>query len=286
MKCFALAILLSLTTAQAATADYLESRNRLLASMKIRPDAPDLEKRNRAGLAALEKELARTLPPFHAEGFPKTGKINLQTLVEEEGFGQLDGLAYVRREPKTTVIALTPAILADWLASHAGPDSGTSRVPREPQQAIRSEAFYTQAIGSDAAVAKFADLSVDPGAEASAAVLLVRRQQDIGPGAPDEIVATVLRGDRVLVASQPVGAKVAPIPPCEDVYRTRAHEAERLLARYNAGGSKDEALFARYTKAQEEGDTAFRGCFAERIKDRPEFPALARQAQALVDTLR
>ena len=61
--------------------------------------------------------------------------------------------------------------------------------------------------------------------------------------------------------------------------------AERLLAQYDRTEPKNEKLYDKYTKAQENNNRAYRACFAAHAKGESYFPALAKQAQTVVDTL-
>jgi len=133
---------------------------------------------------------------------------------------------------------------------------------------------------------KYAELPVMKPADAKlAAVLLIARSQDIGPATPGEIVVSVVRGDRVFVAVAPAQAKVSAIAACDQVWKDLEKAAERLLAQYDQTEPKNEKLYDKYTKAQENNDRAYRACFAAHAKGESFFPALVRQAQALVDAL-
>ncbi len=196
------------------------------------------------------------------------------------GFGLLDALAYVSPDEKSRVLVTTDELFGKWLRARK-PD-----VPQNADAAARSAAFYTRALPTDAMIFKYAELPVMKPADAKlAAVLLIARSQDIGPVTPGEIVVSVVRGDRVFVAVAPAQAKVGAIAACDQVWKDLERAAERLLAQYDQTEPKNEKLYDKYTKAQENNDRAYRACFAAHAKGESFFPALVRQAQALVDAL-
>jgi hypothetical protein len=111
--------------------------------------------------------------------------------------------------------------------------------------------------------------------------MLVTRAQTLGPRTPDELIVSVARGGRVLVASAPANARVAPVPACEKLWRV----AKEKAAAAREAASIDDKRPAPSDRAEEEGDAAFRRCFAQHARGQGYFAALTKRAQGLADRL-
>jgi hypothetical protein len=94
-----------------------------------------------------------------------------------------------------------------------------------------------------------------------------------------------MRRSRVFLVTTPAAAKAGSSAACNSVWKQSEARAQRVLDEYQKTDPKDEKLFDRYTHMQEEGEQAYRGCFASRAKGERWFPALVKQAQALIDGL-
>lgn len=235
----------------------------------------------------LEKQLRRIIGAPDIKGFVTQGKINLETLFKgDASFGLLDGLLYSSRDDKTHIVVTTDALLDHWLREHKdwwGPK--VANVPQDVDAALRSEPFYTQALRTDAAIFRYAELPIAKPAAKFAFAMLVARRQDLGPSTPDELIVSVIRGGRVLVASAPASVKISPMPACREIWQESLRKADEARAAYAASDQKDDKLSEQAERVEEEGDAAFRACFARHAKDLTAFAALTRQVQALVDRL-
>ena len=272
--------------AAAPTEVYLASRDRDITAAN-REKAPLSDKAQQRATSDLERQLKRLIPPLSAKGFKPAGKSNVTTLTREQGFGQLDGLVFTSRDDKTSVVVTTRPLLETWIKEHADWWPNGVNVPQTVDAALQAEVLYTQAISTDAAVAKFADIPVAKPAEASFAfVMLDIRRQDISRDMPNEIFATVIRGDTILIASQPLAKALDPIPACERIWTEAALKADAAMADYQAHHLGDDKVFEAAQKLSGDGDLAHRRCVAETIKDQVDYQPLLRQAQALVDLLK
>ena len=219
---------------------------------------------------------------------PRRERSTLETLFKGySGFGLLDGLLYSSADDKTHIVVTTDVLLDRWLREHKewwGPT--VANVPQDVNAALKSAAFYTQALTTDAAISKYVELPVAKPAKAKLAfAMLVARSQDLGPRTPDELIVTVVRGGRVFVVSAPANARIDPMPACQEIWQQALQKAGEAHAAYVASELKDEKLFEQSMKMEEEGDAAFHQCFAQRAKSHGSFAALTRQAQTLIDRL-
>jgi hypothetical protein len=291
MKVLLTALLLLAPVAAAAASPeeaYFAARDGYIAKFSAIANIgeEDLEAHQRAR-NELTGLLQPIVGPVAIKGLLPQGKTNLDSLFKgDEGFGLLDGLVFSSADDKTHVTITTDALLDHWLAEHKdwwGPK--VANVPQEVAAALKSEAFYTQALMTDAAIMKYAELPVAKPAKASFAyAMLVARSQDVSPRVPDEVIVSVVGAGRVFVVSAPANAKINPIPACQEI-RRRAERKTATAREAAASEPNDDRLPETSTRPEEEGDAVFRRCFAERAKRERFYAALTKQAQALVDRL-
>jgi hypothetical protein len=264
---------------------YLAARDRGIAALN-RPGADP--NRDAPALAGLQTQLRALIGPIALPGFPSDGTITLETLIKEEGFGRLDGLAYASKDGTTKIVVTTEDLLRAWLVSHkaAAGKAVDETLPQGIDGALRAERFYTQAISPDAAVAFLGEMPVVVPAGASLAVAhLAVRRQDIARAKPDEILIGIVAGATVYIASVTPAGPFADVPACDAIWTGFQARASKALAGYNASKQTDTRLFAQSTRLEEEGDKAYRLCFASHAPEQPAFAAARRRMQGLVDSL-
>ena len=126
--------------------------------------------------AEYHPQLRRIVGTSDIKDFSAPAKSNLDTLFNgDAGFGQLDGLVYASADDKTHIVVTTEALLGHWLRAHKdwwGP--AVANVPQDVDAALKSEAFYTQALNTDAAISKYAELPLPRPAQAKLAFAMQR----------------------------------------------------------------------------------------------------------------
>lgn len=289
----AIAFLATALPAQAQNPEqrYLADRDRYIATFKEAADAGKIDdavnKAEEAARADLARQMQAIVGTLQMKGFAAQGKLNIETLFSDDvGFGSLDALQHASPDGKSQVLVTTVGLLDSWLEGHKTWWQTTENVPRQMNDALKTEAFYTQAFSADAAVSKYADVPVTKPAKTDFAyATLEARSQDMAPNVPVGLIITVVQAGKVYVVNAPLRPAVKPIKACDDVRKDFESKANAALEKYNASNPKDEALFDRYTKLQEEGTRAFLRCFAERAKGERFFAGVVKQTQALVDAL-
>jgi hypothetical protein len=295
MKPFIIALSLLVSVAAiAASAEqtYFAARDRAIARLTALSEAGKLDDAPGKLHDEARRDLAKLLQPIIGrvaiKGFSTDAQSNIDTLVKgDESFGLLDGLVYASADDKSHVIVTTSALLDRWLKEHKnwwGPS--VANVPQQAAAALKSEPFYTQAVSTDAAFVKFLELPVTKPAKATFAFAMLNgRSQDRPPQKPDEIMAAVVQGTRVFIASAPAGTPVEPIPACEDARRDFEKKSAAARDAYLAAERKDEKLYERSVLLERDGDAAALRCFAQRAKNEAFYAPLMKQAQELVDLL-
>lgn len=282
-----------IVSAQAAPPDdaYLVAREAAIAKLNPNGDPGDItdakSKQEAAARSALEKQLRTVVGAVAIKGFTGQGKLNLESLFKGDmGFGSLDALKFTSGK-KTQLFVTNRPIFERWVKDHKDWwDNKVENIPQDPRTALKSEAFYTQAISSGAAAFSYGNLPVSKpdGADAVNAMLTSWRQ-DIGPGAPDDVVVSVLTPSRLFIVTTPVAAKIKLMPVCETFWTDAMEKSESLSKAYRDGGLKDDKLLDQQSKTQEQGDIAMRKCFAEKLPSDAAFQRLVKQAQDIVDQL-
>jgi hypothetical protein len=288
MKAILLALLLiAPISARAASPEdsYIAARDKYIAKLKSSGEIDEKTAKQEEARADLQGKLRAILGRVSIDGVPAEGKLSLESLIEGDiGFGALDGLIHQAGDDAPRLVVSTPTLAKRWLVAHAkGWDDNS--VPQDLQAALRSEPFYTQAISADAAVSRFADIPVTKPASASFAhAMLVVRRQDIGLTPPDELIVALVRADRAFIWSAPTQTKVVINPACEALWNEAVAHGDRAYEAYQKSDPKDEKLFEEQTRILQEGDDAYRRCFAERVASEPFYAAVVKQAQELVDS--
>jgi hypothetical protein len=265
---FTLAVLAPVT-AQAASLEqnYFASRDAYIAKFSQTNSPDDFSRQYDLALDELARLLRPIVGTVAIKGLSAQPKSNVNTLSRgDSGFGQLDGLVFASPDEKTRVVATTTALLDHWLREH-------DDVPRPIDAALKSEAFYTQAL-TDAAMTKYADIPVAKPAGANFAVaVLGLRSNGMVAGTPNEVDVAVVRDARVFVVSAPVTAKIDMIPACKQAW--------------DASMTKpvDESDHDGLSRRENEADAAFVRCFVDQARNHRFFPAVAKQAQRLIGLL-
>jgi hypothetical protein len=231
----------------------------------------DEEGQARAELDRLIRDVLGSQTP---EGFD-AGQYNLSTLFSDDiDFGKLDGIAFEADGGDTRMVISTRSLLTKWLqAKWQDPKERVS-----PDAAMKSEMFYLRALGSDAAILRYADIPIGT---ADAFAILGSRTQDTPPFDADEVFLTAIRGDRVFVAS----ARIE--PPLAVAACTKPREAaEAKLAELERAeikpGPRNAAALERVIKLRDKIETDFRDCFAERAPKEPGFANAVKRAKEML----
>jgi hypothetical protein len=289
----ALAALPSSAPAQSPEKSYLAARDAYIKSFHRSQNDGDLA-RHEAALADLETQLRRIIGPTTLKDFPAEGKVHLDGLIpEDEGFGLLDGLVY--RIPldasgiddKVSVVVTTAGLFDAWLRVHKDNKWwGQGPLPQDLSAALRSDDFYREALSTDSAVVTFAQIPVvkPSWARIAYAVLAIRTQDALG-STPTEMDIVVVGAERVYAVTAKTEAELGPIAACEKDRQRFKAQAEAARAAFEKSGRKNDALFDKSTKLDEQGDRAYLQCFATRARNEKTFAAAVKQAQELVDLL-
>jgi hypothetical protein len=246
-------------------ATYLAARDKAIAEIKALQDTKTSESAIQAAedkaTADLVKQLKDIIGPVAIEGFASADHLNI-ALREEQGYGELDGLASYGKDNQTFVVT-TRSLTQRWLEASATDNDKTKRQPTAIDAAARGEDFYNGSLYTDVTFSKYTDLPV---AKPAGADLVVAALGGLSQGfeaeAPDTIVATIVKGERVFVASVPRKTPVANIRACAPLWAKAQH-----------GGLAD---------ADSSAAKSYRACFSQHAAKEGSFAGLTKEAQSLV----
>jgi len=257
---------------------YFETRDNFIRQFAKASDPIDvLDKKDEHALAELEKQLKPIIGPVNVEGFPKEGKINLQTLENDYGFGQVDGLRFSSEQEHLFVT--TDNILKKYLA-------GQPELPKDLAELSKTGEFYVRAITAEAAVTYFAEIPVkSANGKSYVHAFLGLTAQDIGPFIPKDIFVFVTNGNRILAVQSPVATEMTEIPECRNEWERFAKKSSDAKEVYRSSGSNNQKASDESVQYEEQGFEAYRRCYDREAKNQKFFASLKKQAQSIVDRL-
>jgi len=271
--------------------DYVAARDKDIARIKHLVAANADDKKVQAEqdkmIADLQSRLDAIVGPFAVAGYPTAGKMTLETLSDGDiGFGQLDGMVHSAGDDGPQVIVTTRGLVDRWLRDRSAEKDAELRLPADLDAALRDNNFYTFAVTEDAAFGKTAELAPAKPAGADFVVAALGGfAQDIGPNPRQEIVVTLQKNGRVYIASQVAKTAIGKIDACETIWTAATKTSEELWKAYEKAGSKDDKLLDERSKAEDDGDKAYRACLVAKTPQQPYYPALVAEAQEIVDRL-
>src|SRR6266498_3127954 len=259
---------------------YFEARDNFIREFEKASGPIDvLDEKDRHALAELEKQLKSIVGPVNVEGFPKEGKINLETLQKGDlGFGQVDGLRFSSEQEYLFVT--TDNILKKYLA-------GQPNLPKDLADLFKTGEFYTLAFTGEAAVTYFAEIPVkSTNGKSHVCAFLGLIAQDIGPFIPKAIFVLVTNGNRILAVQSPAAAEITEIPQCRNEWEKFAKKKADAMEVYRSSGLNNEKAFDEEVQQYEQqGFEGYQRCYDREARNQKFFASLKKQAQSIVDRL-
>jgi hypothetical protein len=258
---------------------YFEARDNFIREFEKASGPIDvLDEKDRHALAELEKQLKSIVGPVNVEGFPKEGKVNLETLQKGDlGFGQVDGLRFSSEQEYLFVT--TDNILKKYLAEQ-------SELPKDLTELSKTDEFYTLALSGEAAVTYFAEIPVkSTKGKSYVRAFLGLVAQDIGPFIPKEIFVFVTNGNRIFAVQSPAAAEITEIPQCRNEWEKFAKKKADAHQVYESSGLKNEKALDEGLQYEQQGFEAYQRCYEREAKNQKFFVPLEKQAQSIVDRL-
>ncbi|WP_445145825.1 hypothetical protein [Dyella sp. Tek66A03] len=274
------------SASDAATSAYVAARNKAVVEIRVASEREPatVEPRNSSALNQLQGMIKQIIGPIRLEGFPTSGTSNVDDLVEDLGYGKLDGIAVQSFDGKEQAVVSTMPLLRTWLrdtsdiAEHH-PIATTADVVAT----FATEIFYTRVFQDDAYYYKYAELPVTSGSATgpARAILFAAAQDYPAPSPPDAIVVTVVSGEKVIVIK--TKAKAPDIASCASTFKREYQLAQDAYAAYQKSRLRDKAAFDRSTDMEDRANSHYLQCYGQHLPEQPVYAELVREAQALVD---
>jgi len=218
----------------------------------------------------------------------------------DEDFGALDGLRFNSElgdngekagrngadgkyvEPRAHIIVATQSMFERWLSTHEEWwGDKTRNVPQRMAAALKDETFYTTTLPNGSAMVSFGTLPIAKPATATFShAMLGARTQDAIPNAADEVYVAALANGKTYVASSTIKPKVQ-VPACIAIRKSYDKKAEKAADDLQFNRIDREA-YDKLGDIRQQGEDAYKRCFAERVAQQTSFVEATRQAQALL----
>jgi len=218
----------------------------------------------------------------------------------DEDFGALDGLRFESVlgddgekagrngangkyvEPRAFIVVTTQSMFERWL--HAHEEWGADKAKNVQQRmgaALKDETFYTMTLPNGSAMVSFGTLPIAKPASATFShAILGARTQDAIPNEADEVYVAALANGKAYIASSTIKPRVQ-VPACIAIRKSYDKKAEKAAddLQFNR---IDKKAYDKLGDLRQQGEDAYKRCFAERVAQQPSFVEATKQAQALL----
>ena len=272
-------------------ANYLSAKRAYLAFLdsarKHGTSDSVLNVRDDDAIRDLAARMRKIFGPLHAEIFADSGTSNVSSLLPSDmDFGAVDGITYWSSD-SMRVLVTTRALLTGYLKERAA--AGDTTLPLDPISTLARQEVYSHAFPEDTFVLRYADIPVDHAGESGVvAAMLVARAQDYAAFTPDNVMVSVIRGDRIYLVEARPRALIPPDASCVAIWTNAERQRDSL---YDAGQSTPSDTAARDSsfriadRIEERGQASVGQCYAEHVRSDPRFAAIVQQVAEIVRRL-
>jgi hypothetical protein len=218
----------------------------------------------------------------------------------DEDFGALDGLRFESElgengekagrngvngkyvEPRAFIVVTTLSMFERWLRTHKEWwDDKAKNVPQKLATALKDETFYTMTLPNGSAMVSFGTLPIAKPATATFShAILGARTQDAIPNAADEVYVAALADGKAYIASSTIKPKVQ-VPACIAIRKSYDKKAEKAADDLQFDRI-DRKAYDKLGDFRQQGEDAYKRCFAEHVAQQPSFVEATKQAQTLL----
>jgi hypothetical protein len=234
-----------------------------------------------AAEAALLKQMQALLGPIDIKGYARSS-LNLGSIFTgDQGFGTLDGISYTTEDYKDGLIVTTRSLLLRWLRAHKN-WWGDESMPAEPREAFGTENFYTQAVQTDAAILRFAEIPL--GESGTNFAMLGTRTQSEVPNGADEVFVAAVKGDRAFIAYQKFAPPIE-VASCRTERAKALQELDALAQNPRPEGEAGEVFQKKLNDMSGKTEEDLKRCFSVRGPKEPRFAEAVKLAKQLYQRL-
>ncbi|HTA27783.1 MAG TPA: hypothetical protein VK809_08340 [Bacteroidia bacterium] len=256
--------------------EYLEIRDRYIKyfqSDAINEIDDKIAKQENDSLIELEKRLHGILNGCRLNSIAKEGKINLETLFREMGFGMLDGL--VATKDSMRIFCTSRNLFFDYFKKEKIP-------PLDNLTTENLEDLFNSAYSIDAHITNFSSSKISANNNFQAYSMVGGFGQDVGPFLPDYIFVFLADNHFIYMAEKPLKEPVEQIPECKAIWDSINLESQKAIEKYDASQLKDTASFNQYEYLDELAFDEYCGCFQRELKKEIQFEAIQKELETMV----
>lgn len=256
--------------------DYLKVRDEYVQYFKsISKNAQDwkeINKQDNDSLLVLEKMLREILKNSRIDSVAKFGKINLETLTPELGFGLLDGLALNNNSSKLFVT--TKGLFLEYFKSQQinSIDNLTSKQLSDIFSSLFSDArttvFYSEEYSSN----KYSKVYGSIGTIA----------QDIGRFPPDNIFVLIADEDYIYIIQQHLDKPINEISKCQAIYDSIYNKSQIQFDQYKASNLTNKKALDKSFELEETAWNKYCECYQENFRTCDEFEWVQKQIEKIM----
>lgn len=238
----------------AQEAEYLNTRDAYIEQFKPFEKTwnDSLSKVHSEAMADLEVKLRKVLSDSK---FSSQGKINLETLINELGFGMLDGLWLEKDSMR--IFYTSKNLFLNYFKSQ-----GVGAIKPESLDGVFNCAF-----ASDAYILDFTQIKISSAKVIEAYGMVGLGGQDIGPFPPQLFLAFASTDKYIYLIQKFLDPPIKQLPQCKAVWDSFGPESEMSSA-------KRDTAFEHYRK-----------CYQRELANDPQFEAIQKQLESMVKYL-
>lgn len=245
---------------------YIETRDNYIEYFKKEtsnnPDWAKIDKQNFDSLLVLEKLLKDVLKNSNAEN----GKINLKTLVEELGFGNLDGLVLNKNNEvrdSAQVFITTKTLFLDYFKN-------MQIYSIDNLSKVQLDNIFTSAFGDgEARVSIFSIMEKSFTKDSQTYGCIGSFGQESGEAAaPDCILVIVLKENFISIILEYLATSIKELHECKTISDSLYSQSRKYEKQYNESNPKDKSLINRSVFFLELSYKQYYECFHKNLNDK------------------
>jgi hypothetical protein len=259
--------------------EYLKFRDNYISYFKntseINRDWTKIDKQDNDSILVLEKMLREVLKGSKNDSVVKYGKINIETLQQDLGFGMLDGLVLNKNSSNTLQIFVTSKTLFFDCFKSQQINSIDNLAPRQFDDiltALVSDAhatvFYSEKISSNKRIQVYGGI--------------LTITQDIGRFTPDIIFTLISNGNYIYIIQKYLDKPIHEMKECQAIYDSIYSNSKEYFKAYQASYLQDTTAFNKTTKMEEIAWNKYCECYQKNFRTDEQFEPIIRQIKNMV----
>ncbi len=256
--------------------EYLKVRNsyiRYFKSVVINEDNNKVFKQESDSLIDLEKRLRIILKDCHINKISKDGKINLESLIEEVGFGMLDGFTVTKDSMR--IFCTSKHLFFDYFKK--------DKIYSVENVTVENIAeIFNSAYESDAHITNFSSYKIPAKIHIEAYGMVGGVGQDIGLFLPEYVYVFIADNNFIYMAEKQLKQPVKQIPKCKSIWEGIFSESQKADSVYRISNLNDTASLNKSIYLEDLAFDKYCSCFQSELKNEKQFEEIQKQIEQMV----